>query len=314
MRRWKSRTVAFIACFLLGLMAAFIYAAIFGLFRTKHRLQSLKEQSAQTRCVAEDNFKEPEEVLLALKSTEVKLRREMFKRLFLRPGIMTIYYDYERDLNYPERADRARLEYVQLDDSPDPEALLTFVRFEHPVALVFREESCGWQLIAALSSWLRFEDYPYENWLSLPETINPGIHEILVRDSRGDSASYLRKARLLKLNQGALEQIAQLDEETVEPVAEYCESDWSDIKRRRTSHYTFLQKAQGQPARIQVETTEEVIKYSGPVASYTYWLETDGGWHARQRNWSARPATRVKLIGVGQEQLVWNGQERRFVR
>ena len=33
----------------------------------------------------------------------------MFQRLFLRPRVATIYYDYERDLNYPERADRARL-------------------------------------------------------------------------------------------------------------------------------------------------------------------------------------------------------------
>ena len=54
----------------------------------------------------------------------------VFNQLLLRPDIATVYYDYERDINYPERADRARLQYVQLDDSPELEALLTFVRFE----------------------------------------------------------------------------------------------------------------------------------------------------------------------------------------
>src|SRR5215813_13539831 len=101
--------------------------------------------TAVSPCI--DYFNSPEEVLAALKSPEVSVRRNMLGELLLRPEVNTVYYDYERDLNYPERADRARLQYVQLDASPEPEALLTFVRFEHPVALVFKKKSCGWQLL-----------------------------------------------------------------------------------------------------------------------------------------------------------------------
>src|SRR5262249_38339001 len=146
-------------------------------------------------------------------------------RLLLRPDISTVYYDYERDIEYPERVDRARLEYVQFDDSEESEALLTFVRFEHPMAVVLKKNVCGWQVAGALSSWLRFEDYPYTDWLSLPQTIKPGVHELLVRDSSGDASSYLRKARLLRLDHGAFKQIAELDEESINPVAGYSNSD-----------------------------------------------------------------------------------------
>jgi len=311
MRRWKSRTLAFTLCFSVGLLAAFVCASIFGLFARRQRPLSLNQQSSDDPCAAADYFQAPEQVLSALKSSEVNVRREMFQRLFVRPSVATVYYDYERDLNYPERADRARLAYVQLDTSAEPEALLTFVRFEHPVALVFKKQSCGWQLIAALSSWLRFENYPYETWLSLPETIKPGVHELLVRDSTGDAASYLSKARLLKLNGDSLNQIAEIDEVSVEPLRDYQGSDWSDVRRRQATRFTFKQ---GSVPRIQVETTDEVIKFSGSAPNYSYWLETDGSWHALQRNWTARVATRQRLLGVTQEQLVWNEQEKRFVK
>jgi hypothetical protein len=316
MLRWKSRAVAFTVCFLIGLLAAFACTAIFNLLAARHWQPRLGEQSSSTHCAAEDYFVQPEDVLSALKNGEVSVRREMFKRLFLHPDIKTVYYDYERDLNYPERVSRARLEYVQLDDSPEREALLTFIRLEHGVALLFKKESCGWRLVSALSSWLRFEDYPYESWLSLPETIKPGVHELLIRDSTSDAASYLRKARLLKLLNGSLEQVAEIEEERVEPVEAYRGSDWSAVKHRRTSSYTFLQDAQaaGEPPRIQIETTDEVIRYRGSAPVYSYWLETDGAWHASRKNWHARTATRLRLLSVGQKQLVWKEQERRFVR
>src|SRR5215470_12424432 len=219
--RWKSRAIAFTLCFAVG----FALAAI------------AIRPAAVPQCA--DYFNSPEEVLAALKSPEVSVRRNMLRRLLLRPDIATVYYDYERDLNYPERADRARLQYVQLDDSPEPEALLTFVRFEHPIALVFKQKSCGWQLLTAVSSWLRFEDYPYENWLSLPEAIKPGVHQLLIRDSHGDADSYVRQARLLRLNGDALTPVAELEEESIEPFRGYNGSDWSDVKRHRVSNIVF---------------------------------------------------------------------------
>ena len=296
--RWKSRIISFILCFAIG----FAIAAI-----------TLRRQQSRP-CATADYFTSPEEVLAALKSPEVSVRKAMLSRLLLRPDVATIYYDYERDLSYPERADRARLQYVQLDDSPEAEALLTFVRLEHPIALVFKKKSGCWHLVAAVSSWLRFEDYPYENWLSLREAIEPGVRQLLVRDSYGDASSYVRKARLLRLNGDALIQVAEIEEESIEPVSGYNGPDWSDLKRHRINKYVFAYEREGEGANIRNEVTEETIKLNGAAPQYSYWLETDGSWHARESNWSRRPATRVNLLGVSTEVLFWNPQEGRFVK
>jgi hypothetical protein len=309
--RWKSRIIAFIVCFAVGFLAASIVAALLSLFSNKQNEQS---GTTTSPCATADYFSSPEEVLAALKSPEVEVRRTIFNRLLRRPDVSTVYYDYERDLNYPERADRAQLQYVQLDDSQEAEALLTFVRFERPLALVFKKKSCGWQLVAALSSWLRFEDYPYEDWLSLREAIEPGIRQLLVRDSYGDSTSYVRKARLLRLKGDLLIQVAEFEEEAIEPVGGYDGADWSDVKRHRVSRCIFSYERDGEGANIMNEVTEEVIKLNGAPPQYSYWLETDGSWHARQSNWSRRPATRVKLLNVSREVFVWNSQEGRFVK
>src|SRR5215510_2385266 len=297
--RWKSRVTAFTICFAIGLMAAFIVAGILSLRRQN------QSQTQLTPCQAGDYFNRPEEVVTAIKSDDVDVRREMFKRLLLRPDISTVYYDYERDLNYPERTDRARLEYVQLDDTPDTEAVLTFVRLEHPTALIFSKESCGWKLVAALSSWLRFEDYPYENWLTLPMTIKRGIHELLVRESNGDATSYLRRARLLRLDHGHLTQVAGFAEEILEPVGDYEGHDWSDVKLKQSSDVTFS----GDSANpvIQIETTNSTIKLRGPIPSYSYWLETDGTWHARKRNWTARASELIEVEGGAKSPWIWLG-------
>ena len=303
--RWKSRLTSFAICFAIGLVVAFIIAS---LLRQKHHHPQL------TPCQTNDYFNRPEEVLIAIKDNEVSVRREMFKRLLLRPEISTVYYDYERDLNYPERTDRARLDYVQLDDTPPAEAVLTFVRLEHPMALIFSKDSCGWKPVGALSSWLRFEDYPYDNWLTLPATIKPGIHELLVRDSNGDATFYHRKARLLRLDLGHLSQIAEFDEEILEPIEGYADRDWNDVKQKQSSNITFSPGSASENPTIQIETTTSLIKLRGPIPSYTYWLETDGAWHTKKRNWSARSPQVVKVMNITKEPwLVWNATAGRFV-
>jgi len=306
--RWKSRAVAFVICFAIGILVAAIVAALLGRFSPKQREVAV----ATSPCATADYFNSPEEVLAALKDPEVSVRRNMRSRLLLRPDMSTVYYDYERDFNFPERADRAQLRYVQLDDSPDQEALLTFVRFEHPLALIFKKKSCGWQLVGALSSWLRFEDYPYEDWLMLREAIEPGIRQLLVRDSYGDANSYTRKARLLRLKGDALVQVAELEEETIKPVSGYHGSDWGEVKVRRVNRLLFAYERKGEGANIGIDTTEEIIKLDGAAPQYSYWLESDGSWHASQSNWSRRPATRVNLLGVSKTVLWWNAQEGRF--
>jgi hypothetical protein len=310
--RWKSRVTAFAICFALGLTAAFIVAGILGLLR--HRQRQLQPQTQVTPCRADDYFNRPEEVLAAIKSDEVSVRREMFKRLLLRPDISTVYYDYERDLNYPERTDRARLDYVQLDDTPQAEAILTFVRLALPTALIFSRESCGWRLVGAVSSWLRFEDYPYDNWLTLPSTIKPDVHELLVRESNGDAVSYRRRARLLRLDRGHLVEIADFDEEVLEPAEHYVGYDWNDVKLRQSSSVTFSLERAGVNPVIQIETTRSFVRLRGPIPSYSYWLETDGTWHARKRNWSARTFQVLEVLDVTQDApKVWIPKIGRFV-
>ena len=117
----------------------------------------------------------------------------------------------------------------------------------------------------------------------------------------------------MKLINGSLEQIAEIAEETVNPVDDYRNQDWSDVRRRQASRYTFLQAKNAQPARIEIETVDEVVKYQGTMQTYTYWLETDGAWHALRKNWSERESTRIKFLGKRQEHLIWDEQRKRFV-
>ncbi|MCA1592827.1 MAG: hypothetical protein LC754_09305, partial [Acidobacteria bacterium] len=169
MSRWRSKMISLVVGFLIGLLAFFVYINIAGLFVSKTNAPAQKQTSRAGGCGCAKNFASPDEVLAALQSTDVSTRREMHRRLFLQPGMTTAFYDYERDWNYPERAEQGKVQYVNLDDSPDPEALITFVRYESPVALVLKRDAECWQTLAALSSWLRFEDYPYDNWLELVE-------------------------------------------------------------------------------------------------------------------------------------------------
>jgi hypothetical protein len=314
MRRWKSRAASFAICFVIGLLVVFIYSFIVGLFASSRLDQKSPGASTEERCAASEYFARPEDLLSALKSDEVSVRREMFRRLFLRPGISTIYYDYERDLEYPERAANARLEYLNLDESTEDEALLTFVRFERPVALVLKRESCGWKLIAALSAWLRFEEYPYRDWIELPETMMQGTHEILVHESDGDRESYVRQAHLLKLMNGSLKEIAVFEEESVKLLEDYHARDWPQVRRRQATSFTFTRESLGQPSRLNLQTTDEVIKYGGNTPAYTYWMETDGSWHVGYKNWTMRSSERLKLFGNRTEELKWSEREKRFVK
>ena len=314
MRPWKTRAVVFAICFGLGLLAALAYGLLAGLFGPGRKSPATQTSAGEAACGGDEYFAQPEDILKALKSEEVGVRREMFRRLFLRPGIATVYYDYERDRDYPERADQSRLRYVNLDQETGPEALLTFVRLEHPVALVLKKRPCGWKLIAALSAWLRLEQYPYDNWIETVETVEPGVSELLLRESSGDATYYVRKAHLLKLVDDSLRQVAEFEEELVRPLENYNADDWSVVRQSRVSRYDITRGSEGVPARLSITTTDEVIKYTGSAPLFTYWLETDGAWHAARRHWRTSPARRVRRLGTSTERLVWNEHEKRFSR
>jgi hypothetical protein len=314
MRHWKSRLSAFLISFVIGFVLFLIVSFALGFLRSYRQTSIRREPVGQHRCGAVDSFSSPEEILAALKSEDVLVRREVFRRLFLRPGVATTYYDYERDRDYPERAERAEVKYVNLDDQSEEEAVLTFMRYENPVALILKKEECGWLPVGALGAWLRFEDYPYQGWLEMPETVTRGVHEILLRESTGDAMRYARNARLLKLMDGALVQIAEFSEESIEPVEHYTEADWSDVKRRDTTrYYSFLPASNGEKAKLRLETQEEIVKYSGSPPAHTYWLETDGAWHVAKKQWRARDAARLRLLDKRTHELVWDEQRKRFI-
>jgi hypothetical protein len=313
MRRWKWRLMALLTGFGIGLALFLLVSFVIGLLRPQPQNVTRRELTGRQLCGAIDSFSSPEEILAALKSEDVLIRREVFRRLFLRPGVTTIYYDYERDRNYPERAAQASLKYVNLDDHTNAEAVLTFVRYENPVALILTKDDCGWRLAGAFGAWLRFEDYPYQDWLEMPETVKPGVHEILLRESTGDATRYVRRARLLKLTDGALTQVAEFTEESIKPVEDYSEADWSDVKLLEATRYTFLPAANGQSARLQLSTREEMIKYSGVPSAYSFWLETDGAWHTARKHWRERKSARLRLLNNRTRELVWDERRQKFV-
>jgi len=313
MHHWKSRLSAFLISFGVGFVLFLIVSFGLGLLRSPRQTSIRLEPVSQHHCGADDSFSSPEEILAALKSEDVLIRREVFRRLFLRPGVATTYYDYERDRDYPERAERAGVKYVNLDDQSDEEAVLTFTRYENPVALILKKEDCGWWLVGALSAWLRFEDYPYQGWLEMPETVKRGVHEILLRESTGDATRYARNARLLKLMDGALVQVAEFTEESIEPVEHYAEADWSDVKQRDTTRYISLAESNGEKAKLRLETQAEIVKYSGSPAAYRYWLETDGAWHVVKKQWRTRDAARLRFLNKRTHELVWDEQRKRFI-
>lgn len=313
MRRWKWRLIAFLTGLLLGLALVLLVSLLNSLFRSHSRNSARSEQFTQRECDLLDSFQSPEEILAALKSEDVAIRREVFRRLFLRPAVSTIYYDYERDRDYPERAERAELRYINLDGESGDEAVITFVRYENPVALIIKKDRCGWRLVAALSAWLRFEDYPYQGWIEMPATIKPGVHEILLRESSGDSARYSRNVRLLKLIDGSLVEIAEFTEESIRPLEDYKEADWNDVKRLKATRSTFIPGSEGNTARIRLETKEEIVKYSGSPPAYTFWTETDGAWHAARQHWRERAMKRIQSVYTLTRELVWDNERKRFV-
>lgn len=310
----KGRLAAFALSFAVGLLVAAACRLAAGLLFGEGKGGGAAVSLQTPGCARGETFDTPSAVLEAVGSKDVGVRAEAFRRLFLRPGLRTALYDFERDRDYPEPADRARLRLVNLDDSPEAEALVTFVRADSPVAVVLKWCGEGWRSAAVVSAWLRYEDYPYEDWVETFEALRPGQHVLLVRDSAGDATRYTRKARVLRLGPGGLEQLAEVEEERIEPFENYVGVDWSSVKRRRVGSLSFTQQSGEGPARLRVNYRQELIKYTGAEPSNVYWRETDGVWHQARRHWRARGHDSLGQVSFGEEQFVWSEQQQRFVR
>lgn len=255
----------------------------------------------------------PERILEAIQSAEVSVRRAAFRRLSLQPAADANFYDFARDRDFPERAELARLQYVNLDDSAEPEALITFVRWQQPAAIVFQRTACGWRVAAILSSWLRFEDYPYREWLELPQLFAPDQHAILLRESAGDAAHYTRRVRLLRLAHGGLVEVAEFTEEETGPLEGYAGADWNDVKQRRVCRYVWQPEWGAHPAQLRLECGEEVVRYAGLAPLHSFRCEADGSPHQLRTHWRNRDASRIETRATRVELLTWNEHRERFV-
>jgi hypothetical protein len=310
----KGRLAAFALSFAVGLLVA-AACRLAGRLLFKAEKRGETEARLQTPgCARGETFDSPGDLHDALRSPEVSVRAEAFRRLFLRPGPTTAYYDFERDKDFPAPVDRARLRLVNLDDTPEEEALVTFVRADSPAAVVLKRCESGWRAAAVVSAWLRYEDYPYDDWIETFEAPRPGRHVLVVRDSTGDATRYTRRARVLGLAAGGFEELAEVEEERIEPSENYVGAGWWNVKRRRTGSLSFTQQAGGEPARLRVSYRQELIKYTGSGAPNVYWRESDGVWHQARRHWRARSQELLGEAVFGEEQFVWNEQKQRFVR
>ena len=312
--RLKGRLAAFALSFAAGLLVAAACRLAAGLLLKGEKAGEPVVNLRAHGCAPGETFDSPSDLLEALRSGDAGVRAEAFRRLFLRPGLTTAHYDFERDKDFPEPVDRARLRLANLDDSPEAEALVTFVRTDSPVAVVLKRCESGWRAAAVLSAWLRYEDYPYEDWVETVEAMRPHQHVLLVRDSAGDATRYTRRARVLRLAEGGLEELAEVEEERIEPFENYVGVDWQSAKRRRTASLHFTQQSAGKPARLRVSYRQEMIKYTGAYPSNVYWREADGVWHQARRHWRARNHELLGEVSFGEERFVWSEQKRRFVR
>lgn len=302
--RWKSRIAALLFGFAVGGAVVLVVNFIADFFKDK---QQDVRAANWFRCEGEITFKNIDEIIEALKSEDVNVRREVRKKLFVRPGLKTSYFDYERDINYPERAENVSSQFVQLDGDRRQEAIIRFARLENPVAIVLEEGTCGWQIIGTFSAWLRYEDYLYKDWFELRETVKQGVSEILLRDSTGDSTSYVRKARLLKLIDGSFKQIAEFEEENIEPFENYQGDDWSDVKLRQQSEVSFETRGQ-----IKLKTSQEQIKYEGTPSTKVFFSESDGTWHTTRRHWRTRTFKQLIAIKEKVTTFIWNNERSEF--
>ncbi len=301
--RWKSKITALFVGFLVGVLIVFAFNLMKGFFESKPKPQISVQPKQEEVC-----FKSIDEIIGSLKSEDAGVRHAIHKKLFVNPALQTNYYDYERDSAYPERAENVFWQSVQFDDGKD-EAIIRFTRLENPVAIILRQDDCGWRVIGTFSAWLRFEDYPYTVWFGLREATKRGVYEILLRDITGDSVSYQRKARLLKLIDGRFQQVAEFEEESISSVDNYQGEDWADVKRLRQSKANFEN-----PKRIEINTTEEIIKCEGKPKMQNYFSESDGSFHTMRRHWRTASFKRLRFIKENNYVLIWDENEKMFLR
>lgn len=267
-------------------------------------------------------FTNPQEVIQGLSNPELQLRQAMCHRLFRRPAGTNIYFDYQRNFDYPEPATDATLTYINLDEDPKKEAIIKLTYWCTPLAIVMQQDLCGWHVVAILSPWLGqgFKDTLDQDWLVPVSLINPQSNELLLKQSWGDNLTYQRRLLILKLIQGQLVKVGELEDCTIKPVNHYSEKGWPNTKTYRWATYDFQNSTYKSLnsitytilGSITYTINEETVEYANVTPAENYQSALNGclvtdHWRNRYK------ITQRKLPSLTSI-LEWDALQQRFVK
>lgn len=313
MQTWKMRLIGCIAGFSIGWLMFVLYQTLAGFFtfnspQPQPHPRVVIPHSENSRVC----FSNPEVIISAIKSDDVAIRREMYCKLRSFPPHQTVYYTYDRDEQFPEKAERIDLEYLNLDSSQEDEAVISFLKSETPMVVVLKKQSCGWDVMATLRLPFVSGDFFSESWIAFPCLIENGIHEILVRESSTDATHYVRTVHILKLMDGRLQSILEFEEESLESKPDYVGPDWSDCKQKKLTDYFTSSDAQGNTRFLDLKTTVETVHFHGAVPVYTYWKESDQTLHSLKIHWRKR-ASQSTVDSVQSQRFKFDPRSSRLV-
>lgn len=307
MKLWKgfySRIFAFTFCFMLGSLLAILF------IKTPDRLKTvIKEPVKLENTSFRKAYPSPEHIVSLITHPEPIIRRGIYQELFLRPKKDNIYYDYQRDIEYPERADNVKLEYVKLDKISET-AVIKFVHLGNPSAIILQKQINGWVVIDCLSSWEKSFDNNLDSWLQTVSLIEPNIYEILVREVITDASSYHSQLSIFKLINNQLKKVGELPELVVKQHPNNKE-DWADIKNLTVTTY---QKPNSSNPNFLLNIKQEIIHYIGEVPEYIYWSDIDNSWHTAKQHWHNRAYKVLEVIDQKEVVLRWNSEKQYFVK
>lgn len=308
MKIWKwfyPRLLTFSICFTLGVIAVLIM------------LSSTTKQvnlSSSTKPIVEQSqlvktYQNPEYIIKLITSSEPIIRRNIYKELFLAPKKTNIYYDYQRDLEYPERADNVNLQYVNLDKDNKKEAIITFNHLRTPTAIIMQKQNEGWIVVDTLSALGQMADTKLEDWLQTVSLIEPNSCELLIKKAAEDNSSYHSEFHILKLINGQLAKVGVIPIEDIQPYLNN-QSNWQDIKHLTKTTYKISTNLL---ATITLSTNDSIVEYDGTIPKYTHWSDIDNSTHAYNGNWYNRSYHVLYFHEDRQNILEWDSQQQKFV-
>lgn len=258
---------------------------------------------------ATKNYHSPEFVISLISHSEPIIRQEIFRELFLRPTKNNTYYDYQRDLDYPERADNITLDYVQLDKAQPKAAIIKFIHLGMPSAIVMQKQQEGWIVLDTFSAFGKFWENNYTDWLRTESLIETGVCEILIKEATSDNSSYSSKLVIFKLIDNKLTKVGEILVEQVLP--RYTNNKY--IPNEKLLSYISYQAIYQPIPCIKLTQEHSIIEYIGEISTHKYWSDIDLCWHTAKQHWHNRPYKTTESISFSQRFLQWDNEKKLFV-